>query len=54
MFDVQIKVLNMVTGKEEKPTKYNTFFDENGRLQGIQNNLKIVYRLEGSLEHDEQ
>ena len=53
MFDIQIRVLNTTTGKEEKPTNYNTFFDENGRLQGIQSNLKIIYKIEGSMENIE-
>ena len=53
MFDIQIRVLNIRTGEEEKPTKYNTFFDENGRLQGIQSSLKIIYRIEGSMENVE-
>lgn len=48
MFDIKIMVLDTITNKEEKPTQYNTFWDENGKLQGIQNCLKIVYRIEAS------
>jgi hypothetical protein len=52
MFNIKIMVLDTRTNKEEKPTQYNTFWDD-GKLEGVQNFFKLVYRIEASESEEE-
>ena len=49
MIDIKIKVLNTRTNEEEIPNHYNTFWND-GKLEGIQDYFKIIYRIEASEE----
>lgn len=51
MFNIKIMVLDTRTNKEEKPNQYNTFWND-GKLEGMQNYFKVIYRIEAS-EGDE-
>ncbi|WP_427340926.1 hypothetical protein [Caloranaerobacter sp. DY30410] len=43
--DITIWVVDTRTGERFKPNNDNTFFDELGELQGIQEYLKIEYEI---------
>lgn len=46
--DIVIEVYNTRTDTREKASKWNTFWDEDGKLQGNQEYMKIEYKIEMS------
>lgn len=50
--DIIIEVHNTLTGVKEKASKWNTYWDENGKLQGNQGYLVVGYRIEMRNNYD--
>jgi len=46
VWNIAIEVYDTRTDTWERASKWNTFWDENGKLQGNQDYMKIVYKIE--------
>ena len=44
--NIIIEVYNTQTDTREKASKWNTFWDEDGKVQGYQEYMKVEYRIE--------
>lgn len=44
-YEIKIMVIDKKTNKQEKPTKFNTFFDKNGFLKTLSDSEFIEYEI---------